>query len=150
MKQPVDHIERPRLPWRCDEPGLTECGYDASKVKTLTRDEFFQRLKDYGQQRAAMLTCMTCSDTARRWQTWEQDPRQALSREITWERGEGYRPRGDRGGRLKDELVAIAQIISENRDRFTSIVSEIAERRAWNERKAEIARRPKAREPGSL
>jgi hypothetical protein len=53
MTEPVDHILRLRLPWRSDEGGLTECGYDASKVKALTREGFFERLKDYGQQRTA-------------------------------------------------------------------------------------------------
>lgn len=98
MKDPVDHILRPRLPWRGDEGAITECGYDASKVRTLTREEYFQRLKDLGRQRCALLTCMTCADTAGRWGTWADDPRLALEREITWERGGGYRARTDRGG----------------------------------------------------
>ena len=52
MKEPVDHILRPRLPWRSEsDPALTECGYNASSVKTLTREEFSARLKDWGQQR---------------------------------------------------------------------------------------------------
>jgi hypothetical protein len=107
MKEPVDHIVRPSLPWRPAETAITECGYDASKVKALTRVEFFQRLKDMGQQRCAMLTCMTCSDTAKRWGTWEDDPRKAMDREIAWEWGGGYRARDDRGDLLKQELVAI-------------------------------------------
>ncbi len=38
VKEPVDHILRPRLPWRDGSEGaITECGYDATKVKTLTR-----------------------------------------------------------------------------------------------------------------
>mgnify|MGYP001599520162 CR=1 FL=1 len=37
MKEPVDHVLRPRLPWRSpSDPAITECGYDASKVKTIT------------------------------------------------------------------------------------------------------------------
>jgi hypothetical protein len=63
MKEPVDHILRPQLPWRTGG-GITECGYDASKVQTLTREEYFARLKDLGQQRCAMMTCMT---RARLW-----------------------------------------------------------------------------------
>jgi hypothetical protein len=86
MKEPVDHIERPRLPWRSDaETALTECGYEAVKVKTLTRSEFARRLKEYGEQRMAILTCMTCMQTARRWSSWDEDPRQAMHREIEWE-----------------------------------------------------------------
>ena len=113
MKEPVDHILRPRLPWRSDEGAIAECGYDASKVKTLTRDEFFQREKELGKQRTAMLTCMTCADTARRWCTWDEDPRLALHRAIEWERGSYYwRSREDRGSQLKVELFAIAALMA--------------------------------------
>lgn len=147
MKEPVDHILRPSLPWRPAGASITECGYDASKVKAITREEFFKRLKDYGQQRTAILTCMTCSDTARRWKSWEEDPRLAIGREIEWERGGlYYRERDDRGQRVKDELVAIAALIEAHRDEFLSLVAEIEQRRAWNEKKAALAARPAGRE----
>lgn len=148
MKEPVDHILRPQLPWRSDA-GITECGYDASKVKTLTREDFFARLKELGQRRTAMFTCMTCADTARRWGTWEDDPRQALERDIQWECK--WR-RTDRGVRLRDELFAAAALIAAHRDEFDASISETEQRRNWNEKKAEAAaakqRRP--REPGGL
>jgi hypothetical protein len=137
MKEPVDHILRPSLPWRAaGDAAITECGYDASKVKAISRTEFFQRVKDLGQQRTAMLTCMTCSDTARRWKTWEEDPRQAIEREITWERGGGYRERTDRGERLKDELVAIAALIESHAAEFANIITNREQRRDWLEKKA--------------
>lgn len=142
MKEPVDHILRPALPWRTGEPGITECGFDASKVKTLTREEYVRRYKDLGQQRMALLTCMTCADTARRWGTWEDDPRRAVDREITWEWGGGYRARNDRGQRLKDELLAVAALIEAHRDEFDAHVQETVARRDWNEKKAAVARRP--------
>jgi hypothetical protein len=145
MKEPVDHIIRPQLPWR-PEGGITECGYDASKVKALTRAEFFARLKEYGQQRTAMLTCMTCSETARRWGTWDDDPRRALEREIQWEAGWH---RGDRGERLRDELVAIAELIEAHREEFAAIIEQRQQRRAWNERKASIVK-PVPRSRGGL
>ena len=53
MKEPVDHILRPQLPWRTDG-GITECGYNAEKVSTLTRAAYFDRLKNLGQQRTAI------------------------------------------------------------------------------------------------
>lgn len=125
MKEPVDHILRPRLPWRApDEPAITECGYDASKVKTLTRDEFLAREKDMGRQRTALLTCMTCSDAARRWPTWETDPRKALEREIAWE--SGWRAR-DNGNRLLYELEAIAELVRSHYHEFRATL----ERHAW-------------------
>lgn len=146
MKEPVDHILRPQLPWRKDA-GITECGYDASKVKTLTRDEYSARLKELGQQRAAMLTCMTCADTARRWKTWEDDPRRAIGREVEWESGGAYwSSRTDRGQRLRDELLAIAEIVERHREEFDAIIATAEQRRAWNEmkddRKSKRAVRP--------
>ncbi|HWX13481.1 MAG TPA: hypothetical protein VNY06_01150 [Methylocella sp.] len=155
MKEPVDHILRPRLPWRSpNEPAITECGYDASKVKTLTRAEFFQREKELGQRRCVMLTCMTCADTARRWGTWEDDPRLAVQREAEWERQAPYYrrcPSDERGTVLKDELVAIAGLIEAHRDDFDARILEIRQRRKWNEKKAAMTvKAPPRREPGGL
>lgn len=150
MKEPVDHIARPQLPWRDGGPAITECGYDASKVKTLSRAEFFQRLKEFGQQRSAMLTCMTCSDTAKRWKTWDEDPRQALQREITWEWGGGYRASADRGVRLRDELVAIAALIEAHREEFDASTAGIEQRREWLAKKAAHQATKPVREAGGL
>lgn len=146
MKEPVDHVIRPGLPWRASGDGaMTECGYDASKVKALTRSEFFQRLKDFGQQRTAMLTCMTCSDTARRWGTWDDDPRKSLEREIQWETGWRGSKRGDR---LKIELQAIAKLVESHPEQFQAILTDINQRREWLEKKAELNKVPVAKKFG--
>ena len=144
MKTPVDHILRPRLPWRTtDEGAITECGYDASKVSALTRAEFDQRVRDLGKQRTAMITCMTCADTARRWSDWDTDPRLAIAREVEWERGSHYwRSRDDRGQLLKDELLAIAGLIEAHRDEFDAAINAIAQRRSWLEQKAALKSKP--------
>ena len=142
MKEPVDHIVRPQLPWRRGDGAITECGYDASQVKAITRDEYFKRLQDMGQQRAALFTCMTCASTAQRWGTWEDDPGRALDREITWEcGGSHWRNRNDHGFRLRDELSAIAQIIEAHRAEFDALVFDRAQRREWLERKADLEKR---------
>lgn len=143
MKEPVDHILRPRLPWRDDEGAITECGYDASKVRALTRNEFHARVKQLGERRTAMLTCMTCSDTVRRWQSWDVDPRKAIGREVEWEAGGAYwRTRNDRGFRLLDELTAIATLIEAHRAEFDSLVKDRGQRREWLEKKAAHKRKP--------
>lgn len=148
MKEPVDHIQRPALPWRRADSAITECGYDASKVKTLTRAEFFQREKDLGKQRTAMMTCMTCADTARRWGSWEDDPRLAMGREVNWERGESYwRARTDRGQLLKDELTAIAALIEAHREEFDGILATNAQRQEWLAKKAALKQKPKPKTP---
>jgi hypothetical protein len=140
------------LPWRSDAAAITECGYDASKVKTLTRAEYFQRLQDMGQQRAALFTCMTCADTAKRWGTWDDDPGRVLDREISWECGGYYwRNRDDRGFRLRAELIAIAALIEAHRDEFDDLVSASMRRREWLLKKADLEnrnRRPKGRTRG--
>jgi hypothetical protein len=90
-----------------------------------------------------MVTCMTCLNTARRWGTWEEDPRMALHREIEWE---GYGRRGmrnDRGQRLKDELLAVAALIAAHREEFE-------QRREWLKRKAAMEKKPAQSRPRSL
>lgn len=133
MKEPVDHILRPSLPWRSatDSP-ITECGYDAAKVNTITRSFYALRYKELGRQRAAMMTCMTCAQTAERWATWDDDPRKAIGREVEWETAFCRSKRGDR---LKDELLAIAQLIEKHGDEFSQIIADSNARREWLERK---------------
>lgn len=138
MKDPVDHIERPRLPWRSTEASVTECGLNAAKVPTITRNEYLRREKDYGRQRTAMLTCMTCCDTARRWGTWDDDPRKALQREIEWEVRWGT----ERGVQLKDELLAIAALVEAHREEFDAHMIATDQRREWLKKKAAMEKRP--------
>ncbi len=149
MKEPVDHVLRPKLPWRGNEEPITECGLDASKVKTLTRDEFLARLKDMGQQRTAILTCMTCVDTSRRWHGWDLDPRQAIEREIAWEH-RGRWSHDDGRQRLVFELQAIAALIEAHRPEFEAHVAQLHGLSAWQAKKKETqANKPtrKARSP---
>lgn len=139
MKEPVDHILRPRLPWRPDQP-ITECGYNAASVKTLTREEFAARLKDYGQQRAGLVTCMTCMYAAQRWPTWQQDSRLAIQREIEWEAVHWSVDRvvqhgKNRGHRMLDELLAIEALIESHAEEFRKLLTDAEARRQWLERK---------------
>jgi hypothetical protein len=146
VKEPVDHILRPQLPWRKDDSAITECGYDASKVKTLSRDEYFARAKEMGAQRCALFTCMTCADTARRWGSWDDDPRKALERAINWECGWGY-TRDNRGDRLKHELLAIADLIDLHLQEFHHLVLASESRQEWLARKAERSRKAAIQHP---
>ena len=136
MKQPVDHILRPQLPWR-STGAVTECGLDASKVTALSREQYFARHKELGMQRCAMLTCMTCSQTARNWKTWQEDPRSALGREIQWETAWH---RNERGALLRDELLAIAALVEAHPEEFAAHLSATQQRRDWLEKKAAHAK----------
>lgn len=136
MKEPVDHILRPQLPWR--SASITECGYNAEKVSALSREDYFARVKAIGKQRSAMLTCMTCAGTAERWGTWEDDPRRAIEREVQWEAGWS---RADRGNQLRDELVAIAALIEAHREEFDAIIDATQQKRDWIAQKDAMRRR---------
>lgn len=140
MREPVDHILRPLLPWRSRVGAVTECGLDASKVKTITRDDFARRRKELGLTRAAMMTCVTCSDTSQRWCSWDDDPRGALGREIEWERGRWGWNAEKRGETLKYELQAVAALIESHREEFDALIAETAQRREWLKKKESFER----------
>lgn len=146
MEEPVDHILRGSLPWRDHSaPVLTECGKGTKNVTTITRHEFFAREKGLGKQRTAMLTCMTCTNTVRRWGVWGDDPRLALGREIEWETARSNpRSRLHRGERLKDELLAIAEIIETHRDEFEALLSSKEQRREWLAKKEALKTKERA------
>lgn len=138
MKEPVDHILRPRLPWRSDAAAITECGYDATKVKAISREEFQTRLKELGQQRTAILTCMTCADTTARWGDWVADPREAVGREIEWERrGRWSDDTNSRGRRLLFELQAMAELVEAHHAEFDAIVARLEGVASWQATKAD-------------
>lgn len=141
MKEPIDHIRRPLLPWRDSAP--TECGRDDGAA--ITREEYFSRLKEYGQRRTAIMTCSTCASTAERWKSWEQDPREALGREIEWETGR-WRSKLAEAGPLERELIAIAALIEKHRDEFDALVREESARDDWLKRK-ELAKKEKDYKP---
>jgi hypothetical protein len=140
MKEPVDHVLRPQLPWRSTDTAITECGYDASKVKTISRGELIARFKDLGEQRTSILTCMTCLDTSRRWAGWDVDPRQAIEREISWEARGRY---SDDGPRLTlyYELLAIAELVETHRAEFDETIDRLKGRAAWQATKAEAQKK---------
>lgn len=145
MKEPVDHIVRPMLPWR-EVQFVTECGMNASSVKTLSRDEFTQRLKDLGKQRTALLTCMTCIQTFDRYTTWDVDPRLAIDREIAWEEAHWNRWSGNVSSRhgvlLRDELMAIATLIERHKSEFKELVEAEQIRRFFVEEGAKMKGKP--------
>jgi hypothetical protein len=124
-KEPIEHVLRPHLPWR-DEADLTECGLDAARTVAIERPAFLAKLKQLGDRRTAMLTCMTCFETSRRWLDWDNDPRQALLREI---QHEGHGPHA-RGNQLRDELRALAVLASEHQEEFYILL----ERELWKGR----------------
>lgn len=112
-----DHILRAGLPWRDYE--LTECGREVADVATtITRDQFFERIKRLGKQRTAFTVCMTCASTAPNYLPWNEDPVSCLRREVQLWRG---------NERMTGELRAIAALIAAHPDEFAGYLSGLAE-----------------------
>jgi hypothetical protein len=122
VKDPVDHVIRPNLPWRVE--ALTECGKPVADVRAaITRDQAVKKVKDQGQQRAAMSTCMTCWSTAERHRDWAAAPAEVMAREVkgvTW-----YAP--GQSDQINRELRAIAAIVDAHRDEFDAYLAGLDE-----------------------
>lgn len=116
----ITHIQRPNLPWRSDQ--LTECKLDATRHPTWTRDEAIAKARELGQQRFAMVVCITCMNTANRHRTWDEDPASCLERYV----GSVWGMKDDESQRLDHELRAIAMLIEAHRDEFDATVADLA------------------------
>lgn len=131
MKDPVDHVRRPDLPWRTSR--LTECGKPINDVaKWIERDELLKREKEYGKQRTAMLTCMTCWETAARWPPFDVEPMAAVSREV-------YGGRADPA--FTKELRALAALATKYRDEFDEFMQGLDETISLAERRRRARRK---------
>lgn len=112
MADPLDHIARPRLPWR--DESLTECGKPAASVASvISRDQAHAKVKKQGKQRAAMSTCMTCWNAAERHRDWAASPTEVIDRETN---GCMWPQRDDT--QLDRELRAIAALVEAYRAEF--------------------------------
>jgi hypothetical protein len=112
-RDPLDHVNRPLLPWRTVEQ--TECGLDTNRP-VITRDEFQARFKRLGRRRTAMTVCMTCWGTATRWPSFDEDPVRAVQRET-------YMMRSPLG--FREELLALAELVANHRGEFEALVAAL-------------------------
>lgn len=117
----LDHVLRAPLPWR--DTKAAECGL-AHPQRAITRDEFVARVRQQGQKRAALTTCMTCFETAQRWPAWEHDPVARLSREFKHD--VRWRPRQTEETVLARELRALAALVEAHRDEFDAYLAGLA------------------------
>lgn len=117
---PREHVARPSLPWRVGEQ-LTECGRKADE-DTLTRDELIAKVRKQGPSRAKITTCLTCFDTAQRWQDWNASPAAVMARELKnvtyWS--------GQAAPVIQNELRAIALLIEAHREEFDETLAALA------------------------
>lgn len=111
---------------------MTECGHIASEMALVwTRDQAAAKYKEFGEQRMAMLTCMTCLHTANRWPTWETSPVAVMDRECSRE-GWAFRQYSDpehqaEKNLLERELRALAALAAAHPEEFEATVQGLAE-----------------------
>jgi pterin-4a-carbinolamine dehydratase len=86
----------------------------------ISRTEFVAKVQRLGPRRAALTTCLTCFETAQRWPTWEVDPCRRIAREV---RSADWK----QDTQLRDELTAMAELISRHRPEFDSILASLGE-----------------------
>lgn len=114
--EPLTHIMRTSLPWRAATK--TVCGrpteqYRADLVVPLADAvKMRQRL---GQQRFALVICMTCANCCNNWSEWDTNPVARMLSEVS----DSSRRRDPV---VEAELRAIAALIAAHRDEFDSIV----------------------------
>lgn len=112
---PLEHVLRTQIPWRAETEAVTECGKRAIDVAAVIDFAAFQaKVKDQGQQRASMSTCMTCWGRSdyRKMHDWSASPSGALGREIQ------RQPYGDAENIVDKELRALAALVEAHRDEF--------------------------------
>jgi hypothetical protein len=114
----VDHVLRSGPPWR--EENLTECGKPTAGKTIITRVEFIARWKDYGKTRTAMLTCITCIETAGRWPTWDEDPARAAGREYVGKYGHL-----NSRDQWRNELRALTALAEAHPDEFVQLMADL-------------------------
>jgi hypothetical protein len=122
MKEELDHVLRPSLPWR--EMNVTECGLDQAGRNVLSNEEFIARCKEYGQQRTAMVTCMTCLNTVQRWYRHGEGLTARVGREIDRVGGKWGLALTD-GGQLDNEFKALQLLIEAHRAEFDETVATL-------------------------
>jgi hypothetical protein len=137
---PLEHVARPMPPWRRAEQMLTECGLNASDHPTISRDEFIARRQRWGQQRVAMVMCMTCCGAFDREAVWTQDPVAVVRRETYGQRAFKDNPV------FREELWALAALVAAHREEFDALLdgsAEAARFAALRQARARRARREK-------
>lgn len=138
---PMEHVERPLLPWRAPARKLSECGLPAGEGRVmLTRDEFAAKVRRQGKQRAALTTCITCWTTALRWPTWDENPVACMQRETHSASRHNFNAQGGAG--FRQELLALAELVTRHRAEFDGLVEGLADTTDLSARRAARRRRP--------
>lgn len=118
MREQLEHILRPPIPWRDGTP-KTECGLKGDSKSSITFADFRAKFAREGQQRSALTTCMTCwyraVNGSKLNEDWDHRPGAVVAREI------GY----DHSGTdlIDQELRALAILAAEHKEEFRQILT---------------------------
>jgi hypothetical protein len=112
----IEHVtRRASMPWRHADTHLTECGKPVRDHQSITFDDFTRKVRVQGRLRASMSTCMTCWQTATRYQPWNVDPVDAIRREVHGMRGDS--------DAFRHELWALATLVEAHRAEFDDYIT---------------------------
>lgn len=118
----LNHIARTSLPWR--DADRTICGQPVNQYAdgvVINLRDAHAMARRLGQQRFALVICMTCANNANRWTEWDANPLGRMEREVT---GGGFRKIDPV---IVAELRAMAALIAAHRDEFDDIVRSYVE-----------------------
>lgn len=116
--EPLTHIIRTPLPWRAADK--TVCGRLVAEYRpelVITIEDARAMSKRLGQQRFALVICMTCAHHIGSWCRWEDNPLSRMEREVS---GGGW---GRVDPLIVAELRAIAALVEAHRDQFDAAVA---------------------------
>lgn len=119
--EPLTHVARTSLPWR--DADRTVCGHPISQYAeglVLNLADARAMARRLGQQRFALVICMTCANNAGRWAEWDDNPLMRMEREVT---GGGFRKIDEQ---IVHELRAIGLLIMHHREEFDGLVESFA------------------------
>lgn len=122
MADPLQHIERPRLPWQTER--LTECGRNPEDFReglVIDRMEVKALLAKHGKQRVSFMLCMTCLGRSNySHDTWEDNPSSVMRRHCE-RAGWGNDPAQP----INVELRALALLVEAHREEFDQAVRDL-------------------------
>lgn len=136
----LQHILRTPLPWQRPREALTECGKRAVDVAaSIDFDEYLDKVKRQGIQRASLSTCMTCSDRGnyREQHDWSRSPSGALARAVA---RLPWRTPGDALSDLDRELLALAALAEAHRAEFEAYVDGLSQTVSIDEARRRLRR----------
>lgn len=124
---PPEHVVRVYPPWR-DVPLQTECGCPVDDDNALSAEDFYRKIREYGETRARHLFCTGCWNRAHAYsqkepRNWDVDPIAVVSHDLT-----RYHQADDSERELQTrELRVLALLAEAHRAEFDDAMASLAD-----------------------